>query len=383
MNCVNFIYNFPNDAPPTFTGGNKNVRFLENNTFRLAMSAAASWAWGTSLIMGQQIAQEKGIITWIIWALCNTVTLAVFGSLYKRLNIKESIQDSVLIKIIAILIQMFCLVVQLNFIYEQIVRLFGGTSSYLYSVVIGIIFIMIVAKNGLKTSINVDTAQWIIAMIAIMTIIIYGLITGAPKVDMNEATGDDIVWGLWSGLVLLAGPIGDIQHWQRADKDKNGNAYHIAAMAFGIYMITILVMSIFKFNGVMNILLLIAVFNVTTSTIDSIAVSLHELGGKKIGTACALIICGAWGLIANMGIIELWSSFGIVRVMFAISIIALSIKSRMSFIVVSIVSIIVLMLVLTGNAVTLSVTGVISIAISIIILVYCIKSIIWRIKNEG
>lgn len=35
----------------------------ENLSFkRIGASSAASWAWGTSLIMGQQIAQEKGII---------------------------------------------------------------------------------------------------------------------------------------------------------------------------------------------------------------------------------------------------------------------------------------------------------------------------------
>ena len=64
---------------------------------KIGASSAASWAWGTSLIMGQQIAQEKGIIAWIIWAVCNTLTLALFGWLYnkKKMSINHLFQNTV------------------------------------------------------------------------------------------------------------------------------------------------------------------------------------------------------------------------------------------------------------------------------------------------
>ena len=55
---------------------------------KICASSAASWAWGTSLIMGQQIAQQKGLIAWIIWAVCNTLTLALFGWLFNKKKIR-------------------------------------------------------------------------------------------------------------------------------------------------------------------------------------------------------------------------------------------------------------------------------------------------------
>lgn len=51
------------------------------NGVKSGVSAAASWAWGTSLIVGMEIAQTKGRAAWGIWATANAATLAVFGAL--------------------------------------------------------------------------------------------------------------------------------------------------------------------------------------------------------------------------------------------------------------------------------------------------------------
>ena len=53
------------------------------NGVKLGVSAAASWAWGTSLIVGMEIAQTKGLAAWGIWATANAATLAVFGALIR------------------------------------------------------------------------------------------------------------------------------------------------------------------------------------------------------------------------------------------------------------------------------------------------------------
>ena len=84
-------------------------------------------------------------------------------------------------------------------------------------------------------------------------------------------------------------------------------------------------MSYFTFSPVMNIILLLAVLCVTSSTIDSIAVAMHEIANKKVGTCIALFICLFWGVFAKVGIIELWSKAGIYRVGFAIAIISLAV----------------------------------------------------------
>lgn len=87
-------------------------------------------------------------------------------------------------------------------------------------------------------------------------------------------------------------------------------------------MLLVLAMSFFQFNWIMNALLIVAVICVTSSTIDSIAVALHELVNKQVGTAVGVFVCFFWGVFAQMGVVELWSKAGVFRVAFALVILA-------------------------------------------------------------
>lgn len=341
----------------------------------IGFSSAASWAWGTSLIMGQQIAQEKGIIAWIIWAVCNSLTLALLGFLYKKKVISRDTFNRKEVKIIALIIQLFCLLVQLNFINQQFLLITGSTTgAYLITILIGFIFTLIVYKKGLPTSVKTDVAQWALAIISILAIVGFGLISHAPLQTFAPTSLSGVLWGVWSGLILFAGPIGDVQHWQRAEADSSGKAYYLGAVLFGMYMLLVLCMALFKFNTVMNVILLIAVLCVATSTIDSISVALHELGNKKIGTGFALALCIGFGLFVKMGMIQLWSSFGVIRFAFAVGILLLplALKNKKAIVIPSILVSFALMVVFSilGQITINSVVGVISFIIATSILVY-------------
>ena len=342
--------------------------------FKIGSSAAASWAWGTSLIMGQQIAQEKGIIAWIIWAVCNSLTLALFGWLFNKKKITPETYERKEVKIIALIIQLFCLLVQLNFINQQFTLITGNsTVAYLITTAIGFFFTLIVFKKGLPTSIKTDVGQWLGAIISIIIIVGIGLITKAPLQTFAPTTGKGILWGVWSGLILFSGPIGDVQHWQRAEVDKSKKAYYLGAGLFAMYMLLILGMAFFKFTPIMNWILLIAVLCVTTSTIDSIAVALHKLGNKKVGTGVALLLCVVWGLFVKMGMIELWSSFGVIRYVFAIAILLLPycLKGK-KFTLIPILLTFISMIVFSvlGQITINSIAGVISFGVATLILGY-------------
>ena len=294
--------------------------------FKIGMSAAASWAWGTSLIVGMQIAQQKGLIAWSIWAIANFLTLALFGFLTDIGLLGRWIFNKKPIKICALIIQIFCLIIQLNIIYQVLIDLgFGNYSSYFISVFIGLFFILIMYTHGLSMSIKTDVWQWILCMISIVMIIIVGYFYNVPKIQYPNSTIDDIMWGIWSAIILFSGPIGDVQHWQRAEISRNTGAYYLGSLFFSFYMILILIMSQFEFNNLMNGILLFAVLCVTTSTIDSIAVALHEISNKTIGTGVAIIVCLLWGIFVEFGILQLWSYAGIFRVGFALVIMYLSV----------------------------------------------------------
>ncbi|MBP3596994.1 MAG: hypothetical protein J6J60_10590 [Clostridia bacterium] len=348
---------------------------MNKDAIKIGFSGAASWAWGTSLIMGQQIAQEKGLIVWIIWAVCNSLTLALFGWLHSHNIITEEIYQRKEVKIIALIIQLFCLLVQLNFINQQFLKLLGSpVVAYFITMAIGFVFTLIVFKKGLPTSVNTDIFQWLIAIVSILIIIFVGIATKASRFEFVPPTSSGVLWGVWSGLILFAGPIGDVQHWQRAVADKSGKAYYIAAGLFAMYMLLILGMACFKFTNIMNVILLIAVLCITTSTIDSIAVATHEIKNKKIGTTVALIMCVIWTVFVQMGMIELWSSFGVIRFSFAIAVLIFPIclkgnlKIAIPIIIASFATII--FFIALGQITVNNIFGIISCLIATIILMY-------------
>lgn len=363
------------------------MKKMKKDFINLGFSSAASWAWGTSLIMGQQIAQEKGLSAWIIWAVSNTFTLALFGWLFNRKIIDPNIYNRKETKIIALTIQLFCLLVQLNFINQQFLLLTNNViTSYVITSIIGLIFILIVFRKGLPTSIITDVYQWLIAIISIMAIIVIALKTNAPLQVFPDTSYKSVLWGIWSGLILFAGPIGDMQHWQRAEADNSKIAYYIGAISFGVYMLLILGMALFQFNQLMNIILLIAVLCITTSTIDSIAVALHELGNKYIGTGLAITLCIGFGIFINMGIIDLWSSFGVIRFTFAIGILLLPIclkgKVKTSLTLILLAFSIMIIFCVTGDIIIFSPVGIFSFIIATVILFYLVYQVFKNSDKE-
>jgi hypothetical protein len=291
----------------------------------LGLSVAASWAWGTSLIVGMEIAQTKGLGAWFIWATANALTLALFGLLTKCGLLGRHVFDKLPVKAAAIVIQAFCLIIQMNIINKVIIQMGGSPMlAYWTATAIGVVFTLWMYRHGLRMSVFTDKWQWLITIVVIGEILVVGWMTGAEPVVYPASTKGDILWGIWSACILFAGPIGDVQHWQRAEL--NPKAYFSGAVWFGIYMLMILAMSSMQFNTLMNGLLLVAVLCVTSSTIDSIAVAMHEVSSKRTGTALALFLCVFWGVFAKIGVIELWSHAGVYRVGFAIIIIILALK---------------------------------------------------------
>lgn len=284
----------------------------------MGLSIAFSWAWASSLVIGQSIAIERGIIPFLIWATANTLTLALFGVLFKRGLFTEKIFKNKVFKSLAIVIQAFCLIINLN-ILNQII------GNYWITTGIGLFFICLMYRKGLITSILTDKYQGIITFITLLALIIVGVVSDAEMTTHPVNSDGGVLWALWSACILLTSPFGDIQMWQRA-RHNEGKGFWYATGFFGFYMFLIFVMSVFQFNTAMNGLLLIAALAVTTSTIDSIAVAMHEVSNKKTGTLLAVFLCVFWGVFKEIGIVELWSTIGIYRVAFCAGVLYFALK---------------------------------------------------------
>lgn len=285
----------------------------------MGLSIAFSWAWASSLVLGQQIAIERGIIPFAIWAIANTLTLGIFGVLFKRGLFTRRIFDNRIFKTFASIIQACCLIINLN-IMNQII------GNYWITTAIGLFFIALMYRKGLLTSVLTDKWQGIVALATLILIIAVGAVSNAPIVAHPINSNGGVLWALWSACILLTSPFGDVQMWQRAQA--NEKAFWCGSAFFGLYMVLIFVMSYFQFNAAMSALLLIACLAVTTSTIDSITVALHEVANKKVGTAIAAFLCVFWGVFKEIGIVELWSTIGIYRVAFCVSVLAVAIMLK-------------------------------------------------------
>lgn len=290
----------------------------------MGISVAASWAWGTSLIVGQQIAQQRGLAAWSLWAVANVMTLVLFGWLYETKRIPKGVYDNKAVKAFGSVIQAFCLLIQLNIVRNILQDMgIGPVASYIVATSIGAVAMLWMALRGLRGSVQTDVIQWGLLCASVIAILFVGVVSDVPRHVFPASGRGDIMWGLWSAVILLSAPIGDVQHWQRA-KAMDGRAYLVGAAWFAVYMVGVLLMACMQFNQVMNVLLLISVLCVTTSTMDSVAVALHDIGGRKVGLAVGMTICAFWGVLADIGVIELWSRFGVYRVGFALAVLAVS-----------------------------------------------------------
>lgn len=285
----------------------------------IGLSMAFSWAWASSLVIGQSIAIERGIIPFLIWALANAFTLGLFGVLFKRGLFTEKLFQNKIFKTFAVIIQAFCLIINLN-ILNQII------GNYWITTAIGLLFILLMYRKGLITSILTDKYQGIITLVTLALIILVGIGSSAEIQKHVITTDGGILWALWSACILLTSPFGDIQMWQRAKLADSNKPFWYATAFFGVYMLLIFIMSLFQFNGLMNVLLLIACLAVTTSTIDSIAVAMHEVANKRVGTMLAVFLCVFWGVFKEIGIVELWSTIGIYRVAFCVGVLFFALK---------------------------------------------------------
>jgi hypothetical protein len=259
-----------------------------------------------------QIAQTKGLEAFLIWAIANSATLALFGFLYHKKFLNPLVLDKPVVKIFTNLIQIFCLIIQLKILDETLLNFMDPIPAYLIASGMGLILTLWMFSEGLKASIFTDLWQGLITLIclSVMTFLCLGTeVTPSPTSSMS-----DISWGIWSALILLSGIMTDLQHWQRAEVDTTKKAFFYASGLFALYLALVYTLSLYKFDFSLNLLLLVTVVGVTTSTIDSIAVALHRDFGRKLGTLIGLSICVGYGLLLELSVLSIWSYFGVIRV---------------------------------------------------------------------
>ena len=296
------------------------VKYLnKNSTFFYAMSIAATWAWGTSLVVGMETIQTKGIIPFLIWAIANSLAIPLFGFICYRIPNLDKVVNSKIVMIFTTIVTIFCIWIQLNAIYQYLCNLEFITDFMAKIISIAIMIFMTLAlyKNGLIKSIFLDNPLWSLCYILLIVLLIYGIIANVETYNIVSYTNEnEIWWAINSCFILFSGPIMSLQNWQVAEKLKQENkmkAHYLAGILFAIYMAFVGILANFKFNGVMNIILIFVVLTVALSTADSAIVGMQKSVGKKWGTVISLIAIGCWNWVIPMGVMGLWTTMGDMR----------------------------------------------------------------------
>lgn len=295
-----------------------------------AMSMAASWAWGTSLVTGMQIVQERGLIPYIIWAVANSLSLPLFGFIAFKIKNLDRIMKSKPVMLFTTAVQCFCLWIQMNAIYEILVKhnIAGEVVAKIVAIGIALIFLFALFKNGLMRNVSTDQPIWSICYIGMVVIAIIGFVagTGFQNIPMVNSKGD-IGWALYTCIVLFSGPLMDIQNWQLARKvyaEKRMKSYSVAGVLFAVYMVLVAVLGCLQFNRAMDIIMVLVVVCVATSTINNAIVGVQEIAGRKVGFVIAGLCIAGWQIVIPLGVMGLWLTMGTARIYVSIACIAVA-----------------------------------------------------------
>ena len=293
---------------------------MKINVFKVAMSLAASWAWGTSLIVGMELIQTKGILPFIIWAVANSLAIPLFGLVAYRIPNLQRMIESKPIMMFSTVVSVFCLWIQMNAIFQQISTLCNNDNLFVLKAILIVVFILlsiILYNNGVIKCIKIDYPIWGMCYGILIMVLLCGVISGAERYEIVlGCEREHIIWAINSCFILFSGPIMCIQNWQVAKLLKIENkmkAHYFAGGLFAVYMMFVGVLGIYKFNGVMGILVAIVVLIVAFTTANGAIVGLQEIAGKKIGMMIAIVATLFWPFVVSIGVMNLWTVMGNMR----------------------------------------------------------------------
>ena len=290
-----------------------------NTTLAYAMSLAASWAWGTSLVVGMETIQTKGLMPFVIWAIANSLALPLFGLIAYRIPNLEKVVNSKIVSLFTIIVNIFCLWIQMNSIYQYLGNLefVSDFASKIITIIMILIMTIALYKNALIRSIVFDNPLWYLCYVLLVVLLICGFIGNVETYNIVNLTNkSEISWALNSCIILFSGPIMCLRNWQMAEKLKKENkmkAHYWAGLLFGLYMILVGLLGMFKFNGIMNIIFVLVVLCVALTTADTAIVGMQKVLNKKWGTVISLIAMACWVFVIPMGVMNLWTTMGNMR----------------------------------------------------------------------
>jgi Na+/proline symporter len=246
--------------------------FLRNNNstniYELGLASASHWMFAIAIFFGTSIAYKFGIIGILYFAIPNILSLVLMGFIVSAARKKDKNANSLIefikqncSKRVAFFFQIELIILALSaltltfiaiqkiYTYSGFEAQFGVNHNYIILIVLLLTLIQALS-GGIKTSIVSGSIQGILWIVFCLVIII--LLISNKELSINHGTKNLTyffdesflkTFGIFSLISLTVGATSHGSLWMKSYSRKNPNqhkSYYIAAVVFGIIIITIL-----------------------------------------------------------------------------------------------------------------------------------------------
>lgn len=307
--------------------------FKAHPSFYYAMSIAATWAGGNSLIIGMAMAQDAGLVPFWLWTAGNTLACIVFGLLALRIPKLRNVMASKPLSILMGVMSMFLCWVQMNGIQEILSGLgvLSPTACVAIPILIATFFLVILWKDSIIRNILTDHSGWMIVYALLFITAIIAFVQTGGEYNVLPAGNDpaSVKDGIWKAILLLAGPFMYPTFWKYAlynDGNEDGVAkvdmnkcFIGGGLLFGFYLLFVFALAWVQFSPALNIVKAILVILIASSTLSSCMYGMFVSFGRKVGIAASIGTIAFWQVLIPIGVMGMWTLMGSIRIYIVIA----------------------------------------------------------------
>ena len=301
--------------------------FIERPSWFYSMSIAATWAGVGSLMVGMTMAQNFGIVPFLLWAFGNTMACIVFGIFAPSIpKVREVFRSRPMLYLVG-----FMCVFQVWLNMNGIQSIFqdtplGGTFGLVLAYAVALFFLFLLIKNGVIRNVFTDNASWL-AVYGVIFVLTIGAIIH------SQGSMNSLAWGLeagplWEGahrmILLIPGPFLYPYYFKLLDYNEDNEhgakpvnirrAFVIGGLLFGAYLGFVFLLAWTSFSPVLSLIRAFLIFLIATSTISAFLYSIYITFGRKAGIAVNLATVALWQLLIPMGVLGVWTLMASIRI---------------------------------------------------------------------
>ncbi len=278
-------------------------------------------------MVGVQMAQNFGVVPFLIWALGNTLACIVFGIFAPMIPKLREVFRSRPMRFIVGIMCMFQVWVNLNGIQGIFAPTpLGGNFGMILAYVTAALFIFLLLKFGMIRNVLTDNVSWTA---------VYGvaLLLTVAAIIHSRGSMNALSWGLEAAplgagvekcLLLIPGAFlypyfFEILDYNDANQDgaqkiNAPRAFIIGGLLFGAYLTFTFLLAWTNFNPVLNTIKAFLITLIAVSTVSSFLYSIYITFGRKIGIAVNIACVALWQFLIPMGVLGVWTLMASIRI---------------------------------------------------------------------